>query len=37
MILMGLFVPILAVFGYLTIAIFILIPFRALRHGSSDR
>ena len=37
MILLGLFVPILAVFGYLTIAIFILVPFRALRHGSSDR
>ena len=37
MILLGLFLPILAVFGYLTIAVFILVPFRALRHGSSDR
>ena len=35
MILVGLFLPILAVFGYLAIAIFILIPFSALRHRSS--
>lgn len=28
----GLFLPILAVFGYLAIAVFILVPFSALRH-----
>ena len=34
MILVGLFLPILAVFGYLAIAMFILVPFSALRHRS---
>jgi uncharacterized membrane protein len=37
MTLVGLFLPILAVFGYLPIAIFILVPFSALRHNASDR
>jgi uncharacterized membrane protein len=36
MILVGLFLPLLAVFGYLAIAIFILVPFSALRHNASD-
>ncbi len=37
MILIGLFVPIVAVFGYLAIAIFILVPFSAMRHRNGDR
>ena len=32
MILPGLFLPVLAVLGYLAIAVFILVPFSALRH-----
>ena len=32
MILLGLFLPVLAVLGYLAIAVFILVPFSALRH-----
>lgn len=32
MILVGLFLPLVAVFGYLAIAVFILVPFSALRH-----
>ena len=36
MILVGLFLPVLAVFGYLALALFILVPFSALRHRSSD-
>ena len=34
MILVGLFVPVLAVFGYLALALFILVPFSAFRHRS---
>ncbi|HEY5852615.1 MAG TPA: TMEM175 family protein [Aldersonia sp.] len=34
MIALGLFLPVLAVFGYLAIAVFILLPFGALRHRS---
>ena len=37
MILIGLFVPIVAVFGYLAIAIFILVPSSAMRHRNGDR
>ncbi|MDT2009413.1 hypothetical protein FXW78_46340 [Rhodococcus opacus] len=33
MIVLGLFVPVVAVFGYLAIAVFILVPFRATRTG----
>ena len=33
-IVLGLFLPVLAVLGYLAIAIYILVPFRALRHHS---
>ena len=32
MILLGLFLPVLTVLGYLAIALFILVPFSALRH-----
>ncbi|RZL75445.1 MAG: DUF1211 domain-containing protein [Rhodococcus sp. (in: high G+C Gram-positive bacteria)] len=35
MIVLGLFLPVVAVFGYLAIAVFILVPFRATRHRSS--
>ena len=35
MIVVGLFLPIVAVFGYLALALFILVPFSALRHRSS--
>jgi hypothetical protein len=35
MILLGLFLTIVAVFGYLALALFILIPFSAIRHRSS--
>ena len=35
MILLGLFLPVVAVFGYLALALFILIPFSAIRHRSS--
>jgi uncharacterized membrane protein len=35
MILLGLLLPIVAVFGYLALALFILIPFSAIRHRSS--
>jgi len=34
MILLGLFLPIVAVLGYLAIALFILIPFGAIRRRS---
>jgi uncharacterized membrane protein len=34
MIVLGLFLPVLAVLGYLAIAIYILVPFRAMRHRS---
>ena len=34
MIVLGLFLPVLAVLGYLAIAIYILVPFRAMRHPS---
>jgi uncharacterized membrane protein len=34
MIVLGLFLPVLAVLGYLVIAIYILVPFRAMRHRS---
>ena len=33
-IVLGLFLPVLAVLGYLAIAIYILVPFRAMRHHS---
>ena len=36
MILVGLFLPIAAVVGYLLLALFILIPFSAIRHRPSD-
>ena len=35
MILLGLFLPTVAVLGYLALALFILIPFSAIRHRSS--
>jgi uncharacterized membrane protein len=35
MILLGLFLPIVAVLGYLALALFILIPFSAIRHRPS--
>ena len=35
MIVLGLFLPTVAVFGYLVLALFILIPFSAMRHRSS--
>ena len=35
MIVLGLFVPTVAVFGYLALALFVLIPFSAIRHRSS--
>ena len=34
MIVLGLFLPVLAVLGYLAIAIYILVPFRAMQHRS---
>ena len=34
MIVLGLFLPVLAVLGYLAIAIYILVPFHAMRHRS---
>ena len=37
MILLGWFLPVLAVFGYLAIAVFILIPFSALRHRTKQQ
>ncbi|MDT2008079.1 hypothetical protein FXW78_34190 [Rhodococcus opacus] len=37
MIVLGLFLPVVAVFGYLAIAVFILVPFAATRHRSSHR
>lgn len=35
MIVLGLFLPTVAVFGYLALALFVLIPFSAIRHRSS--
>jgi hypothetical protein len=35
-ILVGLFLPVLAVLGYLALALFILIPFSAIRHRSGQ-
>lgn len=35
MIILGLFAPVLAMLGYLAIAVFILVPLRAVRHRSS--
>jgi hypothetical protein len=32
MIVLGLFLPVLAVVGYLAIAVYIVVPFRAMRH-----
>jgi hypothetical protein len=34
MIVLGLFLPVLAVLGYLAIAIYLLVPFRAMRYRS---
>ena len=34
MIVLGLFLPVLAVLGYLAIAIYVLVPFHAMRHRS---
>jgi uncharacterized membrane protein len=36
MILVGLFLPVVAVFGYLAIALFLLVPFGALRHRTKQ-
>jgi hypothetical protein len=35
MILIGLFLPVLAVLGYLAIAVYIIVPFRAFWHRAS--
>jgi hypothetical protein len=35
MIVLGLFLPIVAVLGYLALALFILLPFSAIRHRSN--
>jgi len=36
MIVLGLFLPVLAVFGYLAIAVYIVAPFRAMRHRVAE-
>ena len=36
MIALGLFIPVLAVLGYLAIAVYIIVPFRAMRHRTSQ-
>jgi hypothetical protein len=36
MIVLGLFVPLLAMFGYLAIAVYIILPMHAIRRRKSD-